>query len=554
MSATSSDLGSQASSNVSFGMLQEVRTGRIRSVFDSGVRSAIYKDPRNGPVKVTKLGCEGDQQAYKFHGGPDKALLWYCSSHYDVWKAELSQIEHHFQPGGFGENLVVAGIDEGDVCLGDVFRIGKEVLISVREPRQPCHNLNRRFEMSNFSNRAQSSGRTGWYCSALKEGYIQAGDEIVLLARPNPTWTVRQVQHYLYKDMLNDEAMKELAEMDCLGREIRDLFANRLLRKMEDQNDRLHGGNDEGSAMWSDYTISERTIETPRILSIKLSAKLPTEKPRPGGPGSHARLKLGGDLVRAYSVVSGDQNCFELGIQLSDTSKGGSAFIHKSLQVGDELSVSQFANYFPLHENADRHIFIAGGIGLTAFVAATKMCEANHWPYHLHYLIRDSSDIAYTRYLEKLGKNVTIYDKSAGNICDVERLLSKTDSMAHVYCCGSRRLMDHVKDTAKDYGLDEANVHFEAFEVATTGDPFTAHLQKSDKTIKIPGRQTLMSALRELGLDVTSSCEVGNCGTCRVGVLGGRIDHRGTGLRDWEKGEVMLSCVSRGVGEIVLDI
>jgi MOSC domain-containing protein YiiM/ferredoxin-NADP reductase len=554
MSATSSEKGSPTSSIASYGVLQEVRTGRIKAVFDSGVRSAIYKTPVDGPVKVTKLGCEGDEQAYKFHGGPDKALLWYCSSHYADWKVELSQIEHHFQPGAFGENIVAAGIDEGDICIGDVFRIGKEVLISIREPRQPCHNLNRRFEMSNMANRSQNSGRTGWYCSVVQEGYIQAGDEIVLITRPNPIWTVRQVQHYLYKDMLNDEAMKELAELDDLGQEIRDLFANRLMRKLEDQNDRLHGGNDEGTAMWSDCTITEKSIETPRILSIKLVAKVPAEKPRPGQPGSHVRLKLGGDLVRAYSVVSGDQNSFELGIQLSDTSKGGSAFIHSSLQVGDEISVSQFANYFPLHEHADRHIFIAGGIGLTAFIAATKMCEDSRRPYHLHYLVRNSSDIAFKSYLEELGKNVTIYDKSAGKICDIDRLLRKTDSMAHVYCCGSKRLMDHVKDKAKDYGLDEANVHFEAFEIATTGDPFTVQLQKSKKTIKVPGRQQLMNALREVGLDISSSCEVGNCGTCRVGVLGGRIDHRGTGLRDWEKGESMLSCVSRGIGEIVLDM
>jgi MOSC domain-containing protein YiiM/ferredoxin-NADP reductase len=554
MSASSSEQGSPTSSVASFGVLQEVRTGRIKPVFDSGVRSAIFKTPVDGPVRVTKLGCEGDEQAYKFHGGPDKALLWYCSSHYDKWKTELSQIEHNFQNGAFGENLVAAGIDEGDVCLGDVFRIGKEVLISIREPRQPCHNLNRRFEMSNMANRSQNTGRTGWYCSVVEEGFIQAGDEIVLVARPNPIWTVRQVQHYLYKDMLNDEAMKQLANLDSLGQEIRDLFANRLMRIMEDQNDRLHGGADEGTAMWSDYTIAEKLIQTPRILSIKLRAKVLVEKSRPGQPGSHVRLKLGGDLVRAYSVVSGDQNCFELGIQLSDTSKGGSAFIHNSLRVGDELSASQFANYFPLHENADRYVFIAGGIGLTAFIAATKMCEANHWPYHLHYLVRNSNDIAFTRYLGKLGNNVTIYDKSAGKTCDVGRLLSKTDSMSHVYCCGSPRLMDLVKGKAKDYGLDEANVHFEAFEVATTGDPFTVNLQNSKKTIKVPGRKTLMNALREAGLEISSSCEVGNCGTCRVGVLGGRIDHRGTGLRDWEKGESMLSCVSRGIGEIVLDM
>lgn len=114
--------------------------------------------------------------------------------------------------------------------------------------------------------------------------------------------------------------------------------------------------------------------------------------------------------------------------------------------------------------------------------------------------------------------------------------------------------MDAVKQEAGVCGLAEENVHFEAFEVDTSGDPFTATLKKSTKTIKVEGRQTLLDILREAGLEVDSSCEVGNCGSCRVEVLDGRIDHRGSGLMDWEKRTAMLSCVSRGIGSIVIDI
>jgi ferredoxin len=55
-------------------------------------------------------------------------------------------------------------------------------------------------------------------------------------------------------------------------------------------------------------------------------------------------------------------------------------------------------------------------------------------------------------------------------------------------------------------------------------------------------------------LDVDSSCEVGNCGTCKVDVCAGRVEHRGTGLLEAEKAAAMLSCVSRGIGTIVLDL
>lgn len=456
--------------------------------------------------------------------------------------------------GAFGENLVVAGVEEGDVCIGDVIGIGAEVLISVCEPRQPCYMLNHRFKVKDMSRRAQDSGRTGWYSKVLREGEIRAGDEMVLVERPNPRWTVRRVQHYLYKDKKNEEAMVELVGLDGLGQSVKDLFANRIRKQVEDMEGRLKGGEEEFQGVWSEYVLAEKYIETPRIVSLRFKAKDSAKDIIPALPGSHVRLKLGGDLVRAYSVVGGDSECFELGIALSEKSRGGSKYIHQTLNEGDTIMASQLATSFPLQDRVDRHVFIAGGIGLTAFIATAKACEAKGLPYHLHYLVRSSEDVAFDRYLKGFGKNVTIYDKSAGRRCDVAGLLRKMDSLSHVYCCGSQRLMDSVKQSAKDCGLKEEQVHFEAFEVDASGDAFTACLQKSKRTLKVEGQQTLLDVLQEAGLDVSSSCEVGNCGTCRIDVLAGQVEHRGTGLMEWEKTHSMLSCVSRGRGEIVLDL
>jgi MOSC domain-containing protein YiiM/ferredoxin-NADP reductase len=541
------------SSTSSHGLLQEVRTGRIQPVFATGIKSAIYKSPVSGRIRVTKLGCEGDQQAFSEHGGPDKALLQYCSAHYADWKTELPQIRELIGWGAFGENLV-ATVDENDICIGDVIRIGDEVLVSVSEPRQPCFKLNHRFKTEDMSKRAQNSGRTGWYYRVLNEGYIQAGDQMVLVARPNPRWTIRHIQQYLYGDLRNEQAMKELVELSGLGQSIKDLFLNRLRKKMENQEARLIGGDEEFVGVWSSYFVAETSLETPRVLSLVLTAKTAVAMPKIVQPGSHVRLKLGGNLVRAYSVVSGDQNRFELGVALSDSSRGGSEYIHQALKVGDILSVSPIATTFPLHEAANQHVFIAGGIGLTALIAAAKECEAKGWSYHLHYLVRSTEDIAFTRYLSLLGDRCSVYDKADGKKCDLARVLRKADGLTHIYCCGPQRLMDEVKRIARLFGIDDRNLHFEAFQVDASGDPFTADLRRSNKNVQIAGHQALLGVLRDCGLDVDSSCEVGNCGTCRVDVLDGRVDHRGTGLTEWEKQNSMLSCVSRGIGNIVLDI
>jgi ferredoxin len=104
------------------------------------------------------------------------------------------------------------------------------------------------------------------------------------------------------------------------------------------------------------------------------------------------------------------------------------------------------------------------------------------------------------------------------------------------------------------YGLAKENVHFELFEVETSGEPFTVELAVSNEILDVPTERTLLDVLRDAGIDVPSSCEVGSCGTCLVDVKKGRIQHRGIGLMDLEKETSMLSCVSRGVGQIVLEL
>ena len=79
-------------------------------------------------------------------------------------------------------------------------------------------------------------------------------------------------------------------------------------------------------------------------------------------------------------------------------------------------------------------------------------------------------------------------------------------------------------------------------------------LAGSKKTLEVKEEQTLLDVLRDAGFEVPSSCEVGNCGTCKVEVCSGRVEHRGTGLIEHEKKSSMLSCVSRGIGKIIIDV
>lgn len=460
--------------------------------------------------------------------------------------------------GGFGENIVTQNesMSEENVCIGDIYRLGKDVQIQVSEPRAPCFKLNHRFQVKDMSKRSQDARKTGWYYRVLKEGYIEAGDEMVLIERPHPQWTLISIQKFLYKDRKNVEVMKELSYMPELGEETREIFLGRLQRGyFREDNDRLIGG-EENVLRWNPCRLVEKKRETPRISSFVFEAVTLSEQSTKVQPGSHIRVKLGGDgkLVRAYSVVGGNSNRFELGIALEPESRGGSKYLHEKVKVGDVLPFSEMKSDFPLEEDADNHILIAGGIGITAFLASAYSMKQRNIKYKLLYAVRSSEDVAFSSQLESFGNNVKVLNGSKGQRLNVLEVLGKADSRTHIYVCGPERLLEAVKSAATSLNLPQSNVHFEAFTASTSGDPFSVELEKSEKTLEVKEEETLLDILRDAGFDVESSCEVGNCGTCRVGVRSGRVEHRGTGLLDDEKEGYMLSCVSRGIGKIVLDL
>ncbi|KAJ5450779.1 uncharacterized protein N7458_007228 [Penicillium daleae] len=460
--------------------LVEVRTGKAKPVFGLPVQSAIFKSVRYGSVSVDLLGCRGDEHVYEFHGGPDKALLQYCSQHYDTWSEELPGSAHLFRIGGFGENLVARRANERNTCIGDIIRIGPEVIAQVSLPRQPCYKLNHRFQEKNLSRFSQERSRTGWYYRIIKGGSIQAGDELVLLERPNPHWTVARVQHYLYIEKENSGVMKELADLDALGEQ------------------RLLGDSAMALDMWAEYRLIKKVKETPTVISFKFTAVHPRQPTEPVLPGTHVRLKLGGRLIRAYSVVEGSRNQFTLGVALDrQSTRGGSLFLHETLQEGDTITISNLAATFPLAEKVDCHILIAGGIGITGLLASAQRLQQTNQDYHLHYVVRSLDE--------------------EGSPFDVSVVLQQADSNAHIYCCSGERLMKAVCDTAAELGLPNENLHFESFQVNSTGDPFTVELVESNKEMEVAAGDSLLDTLRSAGFDIPSTCEAGNCGTCRVG-------------------------------------
>jgi MOSC domain-containing protein YiiM len=180
-----------------------------RDPMDRAFTSAIWKEAISGPAWIATLGLRGDAVANpKVHGGPDQAVLMYAATHYPTWCAEWGR--HDIGPGAFGENLSVDGLTEDSACLGDVYRIGSARL-QVTKPREPCATLARRHRRPDMIAIVQGNGRGGWYLRVLQEGEVEAGQQIEVVERPHPEWSVRSVGRAMVERKSDPERAARLA-------------------------------------------------------------------------------------------------------------------------------------------------------------------------------------------------------------------------------------------------------------------------------------------------------------------------------------------------------
>lgn len=169
--------------------LLAVHGGRIAPLGPDLVPSAFVKTPLSGAVQVHPGGLQGDEQAdLSVHGGPEKAVYGYAAAHYPAWRAELPEHAAQFGNGAMGENLVIAGMDEAALCVGDVHQIGS-VVLQVCQPRRPCFKLALRFGDNRLPRAMVRNGRAGWYYRVLEPGSLRAGDAVTLSERPHPDFS-----------------------------------------------------------------------------------------------------------------------------------------------------------------------------------------------------------------------------------------------------------------------------------------------------------------------------------------------------------------------------
>ncbi|MFM2237332.1 MAG: hypothetical protein RL209_1366 [Pseudomonadota bacterium] len=175
--------------------------GQPKPFHADGTMSAMARMPVDRPVFLGKHGFAGDQVADPtVHGGADKAVHFYPAEHYPKWIAHFAA-ENFVHPlldqaGAFGENISACGLLEGDLRIGDQFRLGRAV-VEVAQGRQPCWKLDHHFGVHGLSGAVINSGRCGGYFRVIEEGEVAPGDSIEQLYAAGHDWTIARTFHLL---------------------------------------------------------------------------------------------------------------------------------------------------------------------------------------------------------------------------------------------------------------------------------------------------------------------------------------------------------------------
>lgn len=311
-------------------------------------------------------------------------------------------------------------------------------------------------------------------------------------------------------------------------------------------------------------------VRVARITAVTDQVKRFRFERRDGQPmpvfsgGAHVVVEMeiaGVRRMNPYSLMSdpGDTSGHEISVRRDDAGRGGSLHLHRTVREGDEMVISHPVNLFALDLRARKHLMIAGGIGITPFIAQTAQLAARGGWFELHYASRSPGLCAYgPELVARHGRAVQLYHDDAGQRIDLARLLATQPLGTHLYVCGPKPMIAWVLQSARAAGWPESALHHEEFLAPPPGQVFEARLAASGISVQVGTHQSLLEAIEAAGVQAPYLCRGGACGECETRVLAcdGALLHNDHWLTDAQKAEGghIMPCVSRFAGRsLVLD-
>lgn len=174
------------------GSVLSVNVGRPQSnPWKKLAATGIDKQPVRGPIAVSAPGPKGTGAAglagdrvydVKHHGGVDQAVYAYSREDLDAWAGLL---DRPLPDGVFGENLTTLGVDPNGALIGELWRVGPDVVLEVSCPRIPCITFQGWLGIPGWLHQFTKAALPGAYLRVIEPGNITAGDSLDIVYRPD---------------------------------------------------------------------------------------------------------------------------------------------------------------------------------------------------------------------------------------------------------------------------------------------------------------------------------------------------------------------------------
>jgi len=584
-------------------VLLSVNVGLPRDVAWQGksVHTGIWKQPVQGPVMARRLNIDGDGQGdLEGHGGEQRAVLVYQIDSYRHWEQHFGR--HDFSYGQFGENLTVDGLADDEVCIGDRYQIG-EAEFEVTQPRVTCYRVGIRLGEPQMPALLVSHHRPGFYMRVVREGHIQASDQIVKTRTGPHALSVTDTDALLYLPGRDAAKLRLAVQIPALSPGWQQSFHELIDAAERGVPGAAPPPGTEPAASpapaWSGFRplrVTRVVAETATVSSFYLAAEDGSALPA-AQAGLYVTLRVGGAgqpaPVRSYSLSSapGD-SAYRISVKV-EAHGAVSQYLKDNLQAGSTLEVAAPRGDFVLDDGSGPVLLISAGIGVTPVLSMLHQLAQVHsdrevWWIYSARSPREQPFAAETRALLRSLPHARVhmfYSQArpaelrrahavAGHVTKDTLAGLGLPAGAQAYVCGPQGYMADMRTALDAAGVRPASVHMELFGTLPATNPgVVGHAAPAPHqppgapaagplvTFARSGVSTPFGASWRSLLDLADACDVpsrwscrtGVCHTCVTPLLSGAVSYAPDPLEAPSEGEVLVCC-SRPRTDVVLDM
>ena len=575
--------------------LLSVNVGRPRDVAWQGrtVYTGIWKEPVDGPVMARRMNLDGDGQGdLNGHGGEQRAVMVYQAESYQHWSDYLGRSDLSY--GIFGENFTVEGLPDDEVFIGDRYRIG-DAEFEVTQPRTTCYRVGVRLDEPRMPSLLVAHQRPGFYFRVLREGMVQAGDEIMKVGSSSEQVSVSSTDALLYLPGADIDTMRRLLTVPALSPGWQGSFRD-LIDQAGGTDPQRKGRPIPTAPAWDGFRrmrVARLVRETDTVTSVYLEP-LEDDVLSTPLPGQYVTVRLAGAgdpaPVRSYSLSAFSSGGFRISVKREGRGVA-SGYIATTLATGEEIDVAAPRGEFFLSGGSGPVVLLSAGIGVTPVLAMLRALAdegSTRSVWWLHTTERLSTQALaheadqFVRLLPN-GRSCVFYTADADGRSGPGITQGRLDRSAlvqlglpmdaDVYLCGPGGFMDAMTAALTDLGLAPSRIHTEVFASLSAINPGVVGANRPAPHAPTVAGSGPMITFARAGitaafntdlfslLEMAEACDVptrwacrtGVCHTCSTPILSGQVAYSIDPLTEPEASQVLLCCI-RPESDVVLDL